>query len=176
MGWGLVTDSGPCKPDLILIDNLEPDYLLFEKAEELRKHDRAAMVLVPVVASGRDPEKPGLVPRGVAEVMIRVARLESTELLPFREIEPMTLNAARQVGEFLKSRPNIRSVLVVTDGFRSRRTQLVYSRVLGKSGVVVYTFPVWGTQRPENWATTWHGRQEVMLQYLKLLYYKILVL
>jgi hypothetical protein len=175
IGWGLVRDSGPCKPDLILIDNLEPDYLLFEKAEELRRIDGAGMVLVPVKASGEHPGKPDRVPGEVAGVMIRVSRLQSTEILPIAEIEPITLNAARQVGEFLRSKPGIRSVLVVTDGFRSRRTYLTYSHVLGKLGVVVYTFPVWGIERPENWATTWHGRQKVGLQYLKLLYYYIFV-
>jgi len=176
IGWGLVTDSGFCEPDLILIDNLDIDYLLFEKAEELMKHCGAATVLVPVTASGQDPERPGLVPRGIAEVMIRVAHLESTELLPIREIEPITLNAARQVGEFLKSRPDVHSVLIVTGGFKSKRMQLIFSSVLGQMGVVAYCFPVWGTKRPENWTASWHGVQEVLLQYLKLAYYRALVL
>ena len=175
IGWGLVRDSGPCKPDLILIDNLESDYLLFEKAEELQRIDGPGMVLVPVKASGEDPGKPDRVPGKIAEVMIRVSRLQSAEILPFAEIEPVALNAALQVGEFLRSKPNIRSVLVVTDGFRSRRTYLIYSHVLGELRVVVYTLPAWGIERPENWATTWHGRQKVVLQYLRLLYYSILV-
>lgn len=176
IGWGLVMDSGPCKPDLIVVDNLDRDYLVFEKAGQLKNIDGARIVLVPVKASGQDPDKSGLVPREIAKVMIRAARIESTELLPIREIEPITLHAALQVGEFVKSKPAIRSVLVVTDGFRSSRTQLIYSHVLGKMGVAVFTCPVWGAQRPENWASTWHGRQTVFLQYLKLLYYKILVL
>jgi hypothetical protein len=176
LGWGLVSDSGPCKPDLILVDNLEPDYLAFEKAAELERIDGARMVLVPVTADGRDSKKPGLVASGVADVMIRAARLQSTEILPFRQIEPLTLNTARQVAAFLKPRRDIRSVLVVTDGFRSRRTQMIYSSVFSKIGISTYTCPVWGTKHPDNWAATWHGRQEVLLQYLKLFYYEIILL
>lgn len=175
LGWGLVSRSGPCKPDLIVVDNLEPSYLDFEKAAELEKIDGAKIVLVPVTAATPASNRPGLVSGGVAEVMIRAARLQSTVILPFREIEPYTLNAARQVAAFLKARSDIHSVLVVTEGFRSRRTQLVYSRVLGKIGVAVDTYPVWGTKRPETWAATWHGREEVFLQYLKLFYYKAVV-
>jgi hypothetical protein len=175
IGWGLVTDSGPCKPDLIVVDNLDRDYLVFEKAGELKKIDGARVVLVPVKAYGDDSREPDLVPREIAKVMIRAARLQSPVLLPIREVEPITLHAALQVRRFVKSKPAIRSVLVVTDGFRSRRTQLIYSHVLGKMGVAVFTCPVWGAQRPENWASTWHGRQTVFLQYLKLSYYKIVV-
>jgi hypothetical protein len=104
-----------------------------------------------------------------------VDHLGPVELLPIREIEPITLNAALQVGDFLQSYPNIRSVLVVTDGFRSRRTQMIYNHVLGKLGVEVHTCPVWGTKRPENWTATWHGIQTVVLQYLKLCYYAIFI-
>ena len=175
IGGGLVANSGPCKPDLIVVDNLVSDYELFEKAAALGKLAGPVMVLVPVRSSENDPEKPDPLKGEIVEVMIRQARLQSCTLLPFRLIEPFTLNVARQVGGFVKSHPEIHSVLVVTQALRSRRTRLVYARVLGKLGVAVYTSPVWKDGRPEAWNSTWHGRQDVMLQYLKLIYYELLL-
>jgi hypothetical protein len=180
-GWipaiarGLVAQPGPCRPDVIVVDNLVSDYMLFKKAGALGKLEGARMVLVPVRSSGKDPDKPDAVTGEIAAVMVRQARLQPCRFLPFREVEPFTLNVARQVGRFIRAHPDIHSVMVVTQALRSRRTRLVYGRVLGKLGVAVCTYPVWGTRRPEAWAATWHGRQEVVLQYLKLFYYELLL-
>ncbi|MGC8490541.1 MAG: hypothetical protein ACP5SH_02275 [Syntrophobacteraceae bacterium] len=174
-GRGLVSGPGPGKPDLILVDNLVSDYGLFKKAAELMRGDGVKMVLVPVRSSNRDPDEPDRMAGEITQIMIRDARLPSCRLLPFRQAEPFTLHVARRVGRFLQSRREIHSVLIVTEGFRSRRTRLVYGRVLGKFGVKVCTYPVWGSRVPESWAKTWHGRQEVLLQYLKLLYYEFLL-
>ena len=175
IGRGLVSEAGSCKPEAILVDNLVTDYSLFEKAGELRKPGDARMVLVPVRSSEKDPDKPDLLASEIAEVMIRRARLQPCRLLPFRAVEPFTLNVARQVGRFIQSHPDIHSVMVVTEALRSRRTLLVYGPVLGKLGVSACTYPVWGARRPEAWAATWHGRQDVLLQYLKLFYYRFLL-
>ncbi len=175
IGRGLVSEAGSCKPDAILVDNLVSDYSLFEKAGELRKPGDPRMVLVPVRSSDTDPDKPDPLAREIAEAMIRQARLQPCQLLPFRGVEPFTLNVALQVGRFIKSRPDIHSIMVVTEAFRSRRTLLVYGRVLGKLGVSGCTYPVWGARQPETWAATWHGRQDVLLQYLKLVYYESLL-
>lgn len=175
VGRGLVSDSGPRKPDLIVVDNLVSDYLLFEKAAALRKLCGSRMVVVLVRSSDKDPDKPDVVAGEIAEVMIRQARLQPCRLLIFRQVEPFTLNVARVLGRFIETHPTIHSVLVVTEALRSRRTLLVYGGVLGKLGVAVGTYPVWAGRGPENWAATWHGRQEVLLQYLKLLYYEFLM-
>lgn len=175
IGRGLVSEPGPGKPDLILVDNLVSDYKLFKKAGELMKDDGVRMVLVPVRSSHWDPDEPDRMAGEITQIMIRDARLPACRLLPFRQAEPFTLHVARRVGRFLQSHRDIHSVLIVTEGFRSRRTRLVYGRVLGKFGVTVCTYPVWGSRGPKSWAKTWHGRQEVVLQYLKLLYYEFLM-
>ncbi len=175
IGRGLVSEPGPGKPDLILVDNLVSDDRLFKKAGELLKGDGVKMVLVPVRCSNRDPDEPDRMAGEITRIMIRDARLPSCRLLPFRQAEPFTLHVARRVGRFIGSQRDIHSVLIVTEGFRSKRTRLVYGRVLGKFGVSVCTYPVWGSRGPESWAKTWHGRQEVLLQYLKLFYYEFLL-
>jgi hypothetical protein len=176
LAWHLVCGSDTTGADILLVENLDPDYLLFEQAADRINRGQAQSALVLVQASGKDPEKSGLVSQGIAELMIKVARLRSVELLPIEQEEPITLNVARQVAEHLKSRSNVSSLLILTPGLRSKRTHLVFSTVLVATGIKVSCFPVWGTQNPDNWTTTWHGIQEVCLQHVKLLYYRLFVL
>lgn len=175
LGWSLVCSSVIEKPDLILIDNLDSDYLLFEKAADMKRRGTCNRVLIPVMAAGQDTEKPCLVALGIADLMIRLTRLEGVEIFPITEAEPITLNMARQVGDYLKG-GDVRTVLILTPGFKSRRIHLIFSKVLGKAGIETYCLPVWGSHRPANWASSCHGIQEVFLQYAKLAYYRLWVL
>lgn len=175
LGRCLVCSSEYETADLIVIDNLDSDYLLFEKAAELIERGIAGKVLVPVQASGRNPAKPNLVSQEIVNVMVRVAGLDGAEIIPVKLEEPITLNAARQVGEHLRG-TSVKKVLVLTSGFKSRRIHLVFKKVLSVDGIDVYCLPVWGGHRPENWEQTWHGIQEVFLQLIKLGYYGVWVL
>ena len=175
LGRSLVCDSQFDRPDLIIIDNLDSDYLLFEKAVDLKALGVCERVLVLVQASGRNPEKPNLVSREIVDVMVRVAGLDGTEIIPIKQLEPITLNTARQVGDFLKG-ADVKTVLILTSGFKSKRIYLVFKKALGEVGIDAYCLPVWGARTPENWANSWHGIQEVVLQYIKLAYYRLWVL
>lgn len=175
LGQSLVCSAPIETADLILIDNLDTNYLLFEKARDLATEGRGAPVLVPVSASGKNPELPNPVSREFAEVMIRLAHIEKAEIIPVKHEEPITLNTARQVSEYLKGR-SVKTVLILTSGFKSKRIHLIFSHVLSQTGIATYCLPVWGSHRPENWAETWHGAQEVFLQLVKFGYYWLWVL
>jgi len=170
----LVCDASLAPSDAILVENFDPDYLLFERARELRRAGLAARVLVP---AGTDPgtQRPNAVLLGTVEVMARISRIGSIEIVPTREIEPITLNAARDVQNFI-DREHIRSVIVVTPLFRSRRSALVYGATLGNAGITVRCEPVQGSRGVNNWTRTWHGIQNVLEQWLKLQYYRLYVL
>jgi hypothetical protein len=107
--------------------------------------------------------------------MARVARMPEPEILPIQIIEPISLHAAYQIRDFLTATP-LRSAIVVTPGFRSQRSSLVYQAVLAPAGITVYCVPVFGQKTPANWTETWHGIQEVAAQFLKLQYYRFYVL
>jgi hypothetical protein len=157
--------------DAIVIDNFDPNYLLFERAEALQRAGYARRVFVPVNTE-RDGT-PSRVSSGIAEVMARVARLNPPELIPITETEPITLNAVKQIQRRLKAE-EVRSVIVVASGLRSRRTELVYKSLLPSTTVLCV--PVFGRHTPDTWSETWHGIQEVSEQFLKLLYYRAYVL
>src|SRR5437773_2198069 len=70
IGRSLVCTNNLAPSDVILIENFDPDYLLFERAEALQKGGFAPRILVPVQAS-RDAAVPNLVSMGIVEVMAR---------------------------------------------------------------------------------------------------------
>jgi hypothetical protein len=174
IGQSLVCTEEVSPSDVILVENFDPHYLVFERAAALHKAGLAVRVLVPTDAS-RDPERANPVSQGIAELMARVARLQNVEILPIRIREPVSLNAAYQIRDFL-SKEHLSSVIVVTDGFRSRRSALVYHAVLDPAGIKVGCMPVFGGNTPKNWTVTWHGIEDVTEQFLKLQYYRFYVL
>ena len=174
IGQSLVCAEGIRPSDIILVENFTPDYLVFEHAAALHKAGFAARVLVTTEAS-RDPESAAPVSQGIAELMSRVARLQNPAIIPIQIIEPISLNAAYQIRDFL-TKEHLRSVIVVTDGFRSKRSSLVYHTVLDPAGIKVGCMPVFGQQTPKNWTATWHGIEDVTKQLLKLQYYRFYVL
>jgi hypothetical protein len=173
VGRSLVCNEAAGRADAILIENFDPDYLLFERAQALRQAGSTSRVFVPVEADFEG--EPSRVKSGFIEVMTRVARLDPPEIIPIHEVEPISLNAAKQIRAVL-TREHIRSVMVLTPGLRSRRSFLVYHAVLGEAGIDVSCVPVFGENTPKNWSGTWHGIQEVTEQLLKLQYYRFYVL
>jgi hypothetical protein len=178
IGQGLVCPEGIGQSDLILVENFDPNYLVFERAAELHKAGFASRVLVPTQVSP-DPEEPEkrryTVYRDIAELMSRLARIQDAEITPIRVIEPISLNVAYQMRDLL-TKEHLKSVIVVTPGFRSKRSYLVYHEVLAPVGIKVYCMPVFGGQTPRNWTKTWHSIEEVAEQFLKLHFYRFYVL
>jgi hypothetical protein len=72
------------------------------------------------------------------------------DIVPIGQVEPISLNAARDIRDFMV-RERIRSVFVISPLFRSRRSSLVYSAVLGAAGINVSCEPVGGTRSVETW-------------------------
>jgi len=170
----LVCVRGEAPSDAILIDNVEYSYLLFEHAQELKSQGLASTVLVPIL--GEDSEAgPTEVSLGFVDVMCRAAHISECITFSVPAVEPFSLNLARSTAQELQTR-GIRSVLLVTDGFRSRRDFDLYAAVLRPLNITVHCQPVFGTRTPLNWSDSTHGVQEVGLQLMKLWYYRITVM
>ena len=105
-----------------------------------------------------------------------MSRTCSITFIPVREREPIAFGVAHQVRSFLVQN-RIRSVILVSPGFRSRRSFLVHKAVLGEIGITVGCVPVFGElATPQTWARTWHGTQTVVEQFAKLQYYRFYIL
>ena len=174
IGRSLTCDEQVAPSDALLLENFDPDYLVFERAAALQRAAVAPRIVVPVQADG-DGETLNSVFKGTAEVMAGIAHISDIEMVPIPEVEPISLNAGKRIRDVL-ARTHVRSVIVVTPGFRSRRSALVYTSLLAPAGMTVRCVPVFGTVNARNWTETWHGIQDVALQFVKLQYYRYWVL
>ena len=170
----LVCDENAAPSDAILVENFDPSYHVFERAGQLRRDGVAARLLVPVQMDQRTLQ-PTAVESALTELLARVARVGSIEIVPVKEIEPISLTAARDVVSFAR-KENIHSVTVVSPLFRSRRSALVYGATLGRAGVTVRCEGVEEIRTPHTWTNTWHGVEDVAEQWMKLQYYRFYVL
>ena len=162
------------KSDAVLIENFDPKYLLFEKTAKLVKAGQASRIYVPVPFNGSGTG-PNEVSHGFVEVMCRIARINEYEVITADEREPIRYNTAVQVRNYLQDQ-GINSIIVVSEGFSSRRALLVYQSVFQSSGVKVGCLPVFSERNPANWTESWHGIQAVFLEFGKLWYYRLAVL
>ena len=80
--------------------------------------------------------------------------------IPVHVAEPISMNAAEDVGRFLREQ-KVQTVTVVTPPFRSRRSALVCGAALGP-GISVYCDPVQGSRGAAEWTGSWHGVQDVV--------------
>jgi hypothetical protein len=169
----LVCEPGLAPSDAILVENFDSNYLTFERATQLRREGLADRVLVQTLT------EPGTEPDEVAiarlQVMASMAQMGAIEIIPTRQVEPIVLNAVRDMQRFLE-RERIRSLIVVMPLLRSRRSALVYEATLVRAGITVRCDPVQGSVGANNWTESWHGIQDVMEQWLKLQYYRLYVL
>src|SRR5262245_52975330 len=119
---GLTCAEDAAQSDAMLIENFDPDYILFERAAAIENAGISAIALVPVEAFP-DRNTPNPVSAGIAELMAKQARLRAWRTIAVEHIEPISLNVALQILARLRSE-RITSVIVVTPGLRSRRSLL----------------------------------------------------
>lgn len=174
VGRAMVCESQVGPADAIVIDNVETNYLLFERAADLQRQHIASRILVPTQAAP-DTKEPDLVSAGIVELLARISRLDGFEMIPTFESEPITLNVAHQLRRFVRKH-GIRSIVLVTPALRSRRSFLVYQSILRPDGVAVQCAPVSRGNDTETWNQSWHGLEQIVEQYGKFGYYRFYVL
>ena len=172
LGRSLVCEASPASSDAILVENSDPDYLLFARATGCAG-PFATRVLVPVASDLGTPE--------LSEVGPRHRPVHGEDLTHRRDRDrPHPRGRAdhpecgRDVQRFLE-RERIRSVIVVTPLFRSRRSP---ARLRRHAGPRRHRGPFEPSRvaGSEHWTRSWHGIQEVAEQWLKLQYYRLCVL
>ena len=100
LGESLVCSGNPPPSDALLLENFDPDYLLFERARNLLMSGIASKVLVPI-PQDKETKLPNPIAIGVMNVMAASAELPQPTIIPVPEIEPISLNAAREIRSFL---------------------------------------------------------------------------
>jgi hypothetical protein len=157
------------RADAILIDYLDPDLSMFGRASQLQAIGLSAKVIAPVDV---DPATGSIstVAQAVIDVQARQARIDHLTTVPASDAEPYSLNTAFHIRQFAKEN-RIASVILVTPAFRSKRSMMIYAAVLAPAGVSIQCAPVF-RRSVREWTHTWHGIQDVALQFIKLQYYR----
>jgi hypothetical protein len=161
------------RTDAILIDDFDRDYLLFERARHFQEAGLSSTVIAPVNLVADGSVSP--VSEAMVDVLARLARVKHLRMVPVTIVEPISLNAAFDIRHFVEQN-GIKSLMVVTPAFRSGRSMMIYRAVLEPVGVSAHCAPVFDGRTPANWTRTWHGIQDVALQFVKLQYYRFYVL
>ena len=94
-------------------------------------------------------------------------------LFPDRSGATSTYQEALELGRFLATRPNIRSVIVVSDPYHMRRAQFAFEQVNGSRVHFLYS-PTLLDQNPWSQRDWWRSRstrRHVLQEYLKLARY-----
>jgi hypothetical protein len=169
IGRWLVCDEQMPIADALVLDNLDASYPIFKRAGDIQRDGKIKRVFIATVLGGPDN-----VDAHVVELMAQMSGLSDWQTVEVHETEPIALNAAMRVQQVL-AREGVRSIALVTPGFRSERSALVYRSVLNTS-VDVRCVPVVEAHSIATWTTKWHSIQEVVLQLLKLEYYRLYVL
>jgi len=161
------------RADAILVDDFDRDYLLYERARHLEEDGLSSTVIAPVSLFAGGSVSP--VSEAMVDVLARLARVKQVTKVPVSIVEPISLNAALDIRRFMKQN-GITSVIVVTPAFRSARSMMIYRAVLEPAGVLTHCAAVFDQRNPDNWTRSWHGIQDVALQFVKLQYYRFYVL
>ncbi|HYH84252.1 MAG TPA: YdcF family protein [Pyrinomonadaceae bacterium] len=148
------------------------------RAAEIFREGRATKVLLTDdgEAGGWSQElerNPRFVERAAKELARAGVPRESVETLP--QIVSSTHDEALLVREYARAR-GLRSILIVTSAYHSRRALWTFRRVLEGSGVAVGLEPVApGEQMPTigTWWLTLRGWRVVAGEHLKMVYYRM---
>ena len=160
------------RADAVLIDFFDTDYALFGYARQLQEAGFGSRAIVP--ASLGPAGSISTVSEAVIDALARLAQVRNLTMVPASNVEPISLNTASHFRQFAKEN-GIGSVIVVTPAFRSKRSMMIYEAVLNPAGVSTQCVPVFG-RSVHDWTHTWHGIQDVALQFAKHQYYRWYVL
>ncbi len=179
LAWGaasfLVTRSDPESADALVLLSGAPNYLeRAEYAAELWRARRAPRILLTNDGtrgpwSEAEQRNPFFFEKSTTELRRHGVSVESIYVLP--QVVVSTYQEAEAVRTYAEAH-GIRSLLVVTSAYHSRRASWTYQRVFRDSKIRV---DVTATQSIGN-ATWWlsaSGWQTVPVEYIKLIYYRI---
>jgi hypothetical protein len=170
----LVLKDNLAKSDIILIENWDyPYFSTFVSASRLQAQGFAERI---IIASNDRKEKDiaTVYEKAIAlyssKAGIRPGTVEEIKLMPS---EPVTLNRARQISEILKARA-IRSVILVSGYYHSKRSTLAYRRFLEPTGTRILSYPADPEEMPDQWWKSPSGIKVVSMQFLKYVLYRLL--
>ena len=179
VAWGagsfLVTRSELASADVLVLLSGAPNYA--ERAQRAAElwHERRAPRIVVTNDGTRGPwsqaqqRNPFFYERTLVELQRAGVPAESVQVLP--QVVGSTFDEAQAIKSYAEAN-GIRSVLVVTSAYHSRRALWTYRRVFSNEDTVIGVSPAAG-EASALWWLTIEGWRTVPVEYVKLIYYWI---
>ena len=179
VAWGagsfLVTRSELASADVLVLLSGAPNYA--ERAQRAAElwHERRAPRIVVTNDGTRGPwsqaqqRNPFFYERTLVELQRAGVPAESVQVLP--QVVGSTFDEAQAIKSYAEAN-GIRSVLVVTSAYHSRRALWTYRRVFSNEDTVIGVSPAAG-EGSALWWLTIEGWRTVPVEYVKLIYYWI---
>lgn len=121
--------------------------------------------------SSPEQRNPFFIERAIDELVARGVPRERITVLPGLVFS--TYDEARALGEYAAAH-NVRSLVVVTSAYHTRRARWIVRRVTAGDGVEIGVVPAGFSEQtpaPSRWWLSGRGWQSVAVEYAKLVYY-----
>lgn len=84
-----------------------------------------------------------------------------------------TIDEARTVRRLVEDK-KVKSLIIVTDGFHTQRTRLIFNREVGSGGIKIIVRPVPGHwYKSTTWWLSWAGWRETVSEIVKIVLYVV---
>jgi uncharacterized SAM-binding protein YcdF (DUF218 family) len=84
---------------------------------------------------------------------------------------PITLIEAREVAEILSKEENVKSALLLSPGFHTRRSYLIYRHICSPFQIKIFPSACFNLYRLDHWWSQEEGLRDVATELAKLTYY-----
>ena len=185
LGWGiaawiaaraLVVKSDLTSADALVVLSGSSSYMeRTQKAAELYRQGRAPVILLTNDHqrggwSSKLQTNPFFVDRAFEELVKQGVPAERIRIVP--GVAESTQSEAEIVKEYARAQ-NLRSVLIITSAFHSRRALRTFRTNFADTGIIVGLEPSPRTQSTAFWWLFPSGWRDVAGEYVKLIYYRV---
>lgn len=177
--WGLIVRADVPHADALVVLGGSSTYLeRTQRAAQMFREGRAAKIILTndgQQGGWSDVEKrnPFFVERAAQELQLGGVPIEKIEILP--QIVSSTYQEAQLIHEYAIAN-HMRSLLIVTSAYHSRRALWTLHRALDGTGIAIGSEPALTGQQSPSPLTWWlrpRGWRMVAGEYMKLVYYRV---
>jgi len=176
VGRSLIYEDKLVPSDVILVENFEAPFLAgLSQAVRLQDAGYSERILVVRLIPRESRFISSTFLGQVWDSYCQAVGIHDPEIVVVEQVEPITLNMAKQLTSTLK-KTSVESAILISGIFHSKRSCLTYREVLEPLGIQLSCLPVSGTVDPDHWWQTSHDALYVIEEFLKLQYYRLFVL
>jgi hypothetical protein len=169
----LVAQAYPAKnADVILLEEEYNNKQAINMCNNLYKETGAKEVWIVVLPDSTQLFTEKQLEKTFKESMDTLSYNFAFKFFTYSTEHPYTLHKSAAVLDSLKAK-GFKKVVLLTEGFHSKRSFKVYKKLFAPQGIDVYCTTYFTESTPENWWKDSNGFRRVVSEYLKYIYYLV---